>query len=261
MSEAGIELLQQGSVATLWLNRPEVHNAFDEHLIGSVTSTLRKLDLDASVRVLVLAGRGRSFCAGADLAWMRRMAAYTEAENLKDAAALAEMYRVLAQLSKPTIARVHGAALGGGTGLVAACDMALATPEASFGTTEVRIGLMPATISPYVIAAIGARAAHRYFLSGERIDSQTALRLGLVNELCAAEALDTRLGELTSALLAGGPKAQAACKRLIADVSGQPVNAQLIADTSTRIADIRTGAEAREGVQAFFEKRKPVWNS
>lgn len=261
MSEAGIELLQQGSVATLWLNRPEVHNAFDEHLIASVTRALHRLDADAGVRVVVLAGRGKSFCAGGDLAWMRRMAGYSQAENLKDAAALAEMYRALAQLSKPTVARVHGAALGGGTGLVAACDMALATPAASFGTTEVRMGLMPATISPYVIAAIGVRAAQRYFLSGERIDSETALRLGLVNEVCAGETLDVRLGELTGALLAGAPAAQAACKRLIADISGQPVNAQLIADTSARIADIRAGSEAREGVQAFFEKRKPAWNS
>jgi methylglutaconyl-CoA hydratase len=139
--------------------------------------------------------------------------------------------------------------------------MALATPEASFGTTEVRLGLMPATISPYVIAAIGARAAHRYFLSGERIDSATALRLGLVNEICTGDTLDARLSELSGALLAGGPAAQAACKRLIADISGQPLNAALIADTSARIADIRAGAEAREGVQAFFEKRKPLWNS
>jgi methylglutaconyl-CoA hydratase len=261
MSYTGIELLQQESVATLWLNRPEVHNAFDEHLIAAVTGALRSLDSDQSVRVVVLAGRGKSFCAGGDLAWMRRMAGYSEAENLKDAAALAEMYRALAQLSKPTVARVHGAALGGGTGLVAACDMALATPEASFGTTEVRLGLMPATISPYVIAAIGARAAHRYFLSGERIDSATALRLGLVNEICTGDTLDARLSELSGALLAGGPAAQAACKRLIADISGQPLNAALIADTSARIADIRAGAEAREGVQAFFEKRKPLWNS
>jgi methylglutaconyl-CoA hydratase len=261
MSYTGIELLQQGSVATLWLNRPEVHNAFDEHLIAAVTGALRRLDSDQSVRVVVLAGRGKSFCAGGDLAWMRRMAGYSEAENLKDAAALAEMYRALAQLSKPTVARVHGAALGGGIGLVAACDMALATPEASFGTTEVRLGLMPATISPYVITAIGARAAHRYFLSGERIDSATALRLGLVNEICTADTLDARLSELSGALLAGGPAAQAACKRLIADISGQPVDAALIADTSARIADIRAGAEAREGVQAFFEKRKPLWNS
>lgn len=260
MSDAAIEVVHLGRVATVWLNRPEVHNAFDEQLIASLTSTLRQIDSDPGVRVLVLAGRGKSFCAGADLAWMRRMATYSEAQNLQDGAALAEMYRSLAQLSKPTVARVHGAALGGGAGLVAACDMALATPHASFGTTEVRIGLIPATISPYVIAAIGDRAAHRYFLTGERFDSDCALRLGLVNEVCAEDALDVRLGELTSALLAGGPAAQAACKRLIADIGSQPVDAQLIADTSARIADTRAGAEAREGIQAFFEKRKPAWN-
>jgi methylglutaconyl-CoA hydratase len=244
----------------VWLNRPEVHNAFDEHLIASLISALHQIDSDPSVRVLVLAGRGKSFCAGGDLAWMRRMASYSHAENLQDAGALAKMYRTLAQLSKPSIARVHGAALGGGAGLVAACDMALATPLASFGTTEVRMGLIPATISPYVIAAIGARAAHRYFLTGERFDGECALRLGLVNEICPPEALDTRLNELSEALLAGGPAAQAACKRLIADIGGQPVNAQLIADTSARIAQTRAGAEAREGIQAFFEKRRPAWN-
>lgn len=261
MSNPAIEVLLQGSVATVWLNRPEVHNAFDEHLIASLTNALRQIDSDPGVRVLVLAGRGKSFCAGGDLGWMRRMASFSDAENLQDSAALAEMYRALAQLSKPTIARVHGAALGGGTGLVAACDIALATPQASFGTTEVRLGLIPATISPYVIAAIGARAAHRYFLTGEKIDSECALRLGLVNEICTAETLDTRLSELSGALLAGGPAAQSACKRLIADIAGQPVNAQLIADTSARIADTRAGAEAREGIGAFFEKRKPAWNS
>jgi methylglutaconyl-CoA hydratase len=261
VSDAAIQLEQQGSIATVWLNRPEVRNAFDEHLIASLTGVLRQIEADPGVRVLVIAGRGKSFCAGGDLAWMRRMAAYSDSENLQDAAALAEMYRALAQFPKPTIARVHGAALGGGTGLVAACDIALATPDASFGTTEVRLGLIPATISPYVITAIGARAAHRYFLTGERFDSDCALRLGLVHEICAAETVDARLAELTGALLAGGPGAQAASKRLIADVAGQPLNTQLIADTSARIAATRAGSEAREGIHAFFDKRKPRWNS
>jgi methylglutaconyl-CoA hydratase len=259
MSDTGLELVQQGSVATLWLNRPDVHNAFDEHLIAGLTRHLRDLDSDQSVRVLVLAGRGRSFCAGADLNWMQRIAGYSESENLKDASALAEMFRALAQLSKPTIARVHGVALGGGLGLVAACDMALATPNASFGTTEVRLGLIPATIGPYVIAAIGARAAHRYFLSGERIESEAAQRLGLVHEICPMEKLDERLGELTLQLLNGGPSAQAASKRLIAEIGDRPLTEQLIADTSARIAKVRAGSEAKEGLQAFFAKRKANW--
>jgi methylglutaconyl-CoA hydratase len=261
MSETGIELIRQGAVATLWLNRPSVHNAFDEHLIAELTQELYRIDSDQSVRVLVIAGRGKNFCAGADLAWMQRIAGYSEAENLRDASALAEMYRALSQLSKPTIARVHGAALGGGTGLVAACDMALATPAASFGTTEVRLGLIPATIAPYVIAAIGARASHRYFLTGERFNAEVAQRLGLVNEVCSPEQLDGRIFELSNELLLGGPAAQAASKKLIAELGNRPVTAQLIADSSARIANVRAGAEAKEGLRAFFDKRKAAWNS
>lgn len=261
MSDTGTELVRQGAVATLWLNRPVAHNAFDEHLIAELTQRLYSIDTDANIRVLVLAGRGKSFCAGADLGWMQRMASYSDTENLRDASALAELFRALAQLSKPTIARVHGAALGGGTGLVAACDMALATPQASFGTTEVRLGLIPATIAPYLLTAIGARAAHRYFLTGERFNGEVAQRLGLVNEVCAAEQLDERMGQLSSDLVAGGPAAQAACKRLIADIGNRPVTEPLIADTSARIAGVRVSAEAKEGLQAFFEKRKANWNS
>lgn len=254
-----IEIERADALATVWLNRPEVHNAFDESLISALTDALRQLDADPAVRVVVLAGRGRSFCAGADLAWMRRMADYSHDENLADAGGLAELLRTLHGLSKPTVARVHGAALAGGTGLVAACDIALAVPAAMFGTTEVRIGLIPATISPYVIRAIGARAAQRYFLSGERFAADEALRLGLVHEICAADALDRRVRAIVDALLAGGPQAQADAKQLIADVSGAPIDAALIADTSARIAAARSSREAREGIGAFFEKRAPSW--
>lgn len=261
MNDSTIIIERAGAVATLWLNRPDVHNAFDDALIAGITAGLRELDADDSVRVVVLAGRGKSFCAGGDLAWMRRMAGFTEAENLADAGRLAEMLRVLATLSKPTVARVHGAALAGGMGLVAACDIAVATPQASFGTTEVRIGLVPATISPYVIRAIGRRAAQRYFLTGERISADKAYALGFVHELCAADELDAKVAEISAALLAGAPAALGACKTLIEAVAERPLSAELIADTTQRIAAARAGAEAREGIAAFFDKRKPVWGS
>lgn len=259
MSDSVVEIERRGALATLWLNRPEIHNAFDENLIAALTAALHTLDGDRGVRVVVLAGRGKSFCAGGDLGWMQRMAGFSAAENQRDAGALAEMLHVLATLSKPTIARIHGAALAGGMGLVAACDIAIAVPQASFGTTEVRIGLIPAVISPYVIAAIGARAAQRYFLTAERFAATEAQRLGLVHELCEADALDTRIADLTQALLAGGPQAQAASKRLIAAVASRALDAALIADTTQRIAATRSSDEAREGVAAFFGKRAPAW--
>jgi methylglutaconyl-CoA hydratase len=219
------------------------------------------LDGDGDIRVVVLAGRGKSFCAGGDLDWMRRMSGFSEAENLRDAGVLAEMLRVLSTLSKPTIARVHGAALAGGLGLVAACDIAVAAPAASFGTTEVRIGLIPATISPYVINAIGARAARRYFLTAERFDAEEARRLGLVHLVCPSESLDKCTAELAAALLAGGPAALRASKRLIHEVAGRVVDETLIGITVKGIAEMRAAQEAREGIAAFFDKRKPAWDS
>jgi methylglutaconyl-CoA hydratase len=259
MNQSLLEIIQHGAIATIWLNRPQVHNAFDEHVIRALTDALRSLDVDGSVRAVVLAGRGKSFCAGGDLDWMRRMGEYSEAENLRDAGALAEMLRVLSTLSKPTIARVHGAALAGGLGLVAACDITVAAPAASFGTTEVRIGLIPATICPYVINAIGERAAQRYFLTAERFDAEEAHQLGLVHVVCAADSLDERIGSLADALLAGGPAALAASKRLIRQVAGRTVDAILIGTTVKEIAAIRASPEGREGLAAFFDKRKPAW--
>jgi len=254
-----LELTREQEVATVWLNRPEVHNAFDEHVIAELTEALSALGDDASVRAVVLAGRGKSFCAGADLGWMRRMAAYSPEENRRDAAGLAALLQTLRTLNKPTVARVHGAALAGGTGLVAACDIAVAVPQASFGTTEVRLGLIPATIAPYVIRAIGARAAQRYFLTGERFGAAEAQRLGLVHELCEPEVLDARIAGLLEALLAAGPRALAAAKNLIAHVAERPIDAELIAFTTQAIAAARSGEEAREGIAAFFEKRAPAW--
>lgn len=259
MSDSTVHIEHTGAVATVWLNRPDVHNAFDERVIAALTETLRALEAAPGVRAIVLAGRGKSFCAGGDLAWMRRMADFSREDNLRDAAALAEMLRTLAGLSKPTVARVHGAALAGGTGLVAACDIAVAVPEATFGTTEVRLGLIPATIAPYVVRAIGARAAQRYFLTGERFDAATAQRLGLVHEVVDSAALDARLQQLLDALLAGAPNALGRCKQLLVDVQGRAIDAALIADTTRRIADARDSDEAREGIAAFFAKRKPYW--
>lgn len=253
-----LELERHDAVATVWLNRPEVHNAFDEVTITELTQCLKSLNADDTVRVVILGGRGTNFCAGADLRWMRRMATFSEKENIADAERLATLLHTLATLNKITVARVQGAALAGGMGLVAACDIAIASQTASFGTTEVRLGLIPATIAPYVIAAIGTRAAQRYFLSGERIDAATALQLGLVHEVSAIESLGIQLNALIAALLSGAPGAQAGCKELLRELS-PPVTPKIIASTARRIAKARASAEAQEGMQAFFAKRSPRW--
>jgi len=245
--------------ATVTLNRPELHNAFDDALIANLTAELARLAADEKVRVVVLAAAGKSFSAGADLNWMRRMADYTRQENVADAMALAELLRTLAELPKPTIARVQGAAFGGGVGLVAACDIVLASTRASFCLSEVKLGLIPATISPYVIAAIGPRAARRYFISAERFDAGRALQLGLAHEVVPEEELDAALESLVERLLANGPEAMAAAKRLVADVAWRPVDETLLRETAERIADARASAEGKEGLAAFLEKRAPGW--
>lgn len=256
-----LEIQHDGGVATIWMNRPDKHNAFDETLIEELTRSALALGADDNVRVVVLAGRGNSFSAGADLDWMRRAADYGYEQNLSDARALAAMLRAIAEMPKPTVARVHGAALGGGMGLVAACDIAIASNNAVFATSEVRFGLIPATIGPYVLRAIGARQAGRYFQTAERIDAATALRIGLVHETVNADQLDAKLGELLTALRSGGPEAQAASKRLIANVSNASLDDALIADTADRIARIRAGDEAKEGIAAFLAKRAPAWQA
>lgn len=248
---------RNGPVLRLVLNRPEKHNAFDEVQIEALTQAIDEAENDASVRVLVLAANGKSFSAGADLEWMRRMAAFSEEENLADANRLALLLQRLNFIPKPTIAAVQGAAVGGGVGLVAACDIAIGTAQAVFGLTEVRIGLIPATISPYVVQAIGERAARRYFLTGERFDAATAHELGLLNEV--AEDLEAAVARYGDMLLQGGPEAQGATKKLIRRVGRGPINAAMIEDTAARIAKVRAGGEAREGIAAFFEKRKPNW--
>jgi len=247
-------------IATLTMNRPEVHNAFDDVLIADLTKALKRLEEDESVRVVLLTGNGRSFSAGADLGWMRRMADFTRQENLSDAFELAVLMKTLNELSKPTIALVNGAAYGGGVGLVACCDMAIATSRATFCLSEVKLGLIPAVISPYVIAAIGQRACRRYFLTAEQFNADEACRLGLVLDVAEDEtALSARGLDLAKMLVKNGPRAMAAAKDLIAAVFGRPVDEDLIADTAGRIADRRSSIEGREGLSAFLEKRPPAW--
>jgi methylglutaconyl-CoA hydratase len=254
-----LEIELNGPVATIWMNRPELHNAFDEILIAELTAACIALDKDDDIRAVVLAGRGKSFSAGADLNWMKRAANNGLDDNLNDARALARMLRVLAEMRKPTIARVQGAALGGGMGLAAACDIAVASSKAVFATSEVKFGIIPSAISPYVLRAIGARQAYRYFQSAERISAERACEIGLVHETVAAEELDNKVAEIVAALLQGGPLAQAAAKDLIRAVNNQIINDNLVEDTAHRIAHLRATAEAREGIAAFLDKRQPNW--
>jgi methylglutaconyl-CoA hydratase len=248
-----------GGVVWLTLNRPAIHNAFDDRQITELTATLGELATDDTVRAVVLTGAGSSFSAGADLNWMRRTATYSEAENLRDANALAGLMKALYELPRPTVGRINGAALGGGTGLVACCDVAVASESATFGTTEVRLGIIPAVIGPYVVAAIGTRQARRLMLTGERIPAEHAARIGLVHEVVPADQLDAAVEQIVSHLLKGGPRAIAAAKRLVHDLADRVIDQDLIDDTARRIASLRATPEAREGLGAFLEKRKPGW--
>ena len=245
--------------ATVTLDRPEVRNAFNDELIGRIDAAFRELGARADVRCIVLAANGPAFCAGADLNWMRRMADYTREENLADAGRLAAMLRAIYDCPKPTVARIQGDVFAGGMGLAAACDIAVAVDSATFCLSEVKLGLIPATISPYVIRAMGARAAHRYFLTAERFGAAEALRIGFVHEVVAADALDAKVNDLATALASAGPEAVKACKRLVQDVAGADITDELVARTVEGIADIRASAEGREGVQSFLAKRKPGW--
>lgn len=254
-----LDIELNGPVATLWMNRPDLHNAFDETLITELTAACMALDDDNDVRVVVLAGRGKSFSAGADLNWMKRAANNGLDDNLNDARALAHMLRTLAEMKKPTIARVQGAALGGGMGLAAACDIAVASTKAVFATSEVKFGIIPSVISPYVLRAIGPRHALRYFQSAERISAQRALAIGLVGEVVPRDELDACIAGIVDALLAGGPQAQQAAKDLIAAVHGRPIDDAVSEETAQRIARQRATDEARDGVSAFLDKRPPAW--
>jgi methylglutaconyl-CoA hydratase len=246
-------------VATLTMNRPEVHNAFDDALLVSLTQALQSLGNDRDVRVVVLTGAGKSFSAGADLNWMRRVAKYTEEQNYHDAMALGELMSVLNSLPKPTIARVNGAAFGGGVGLVVCCDIGVACAEAQFSLSETRLGLIPAVISPYVVSAMGEKQARRYFLTAERFGAEQALRMRLVHEVVPLEDLDAAVNKVIDRLLQCGPNAQTEAKDLIASVVNRPATDSVVADTAERIAHVRASPEGQEGLSAFLEKREPNW--
>ena len=261
MSEESILVaIDDRGIATITLNRPEVHNAFDDALIETLTDALEKVDRADEIRAAVLAANGKSFSAGADLNWMKRMAGYSKAENLEDARRLAGLMRTLQRLTKPTLARVQGSAFGGGVGLVACCDIVIASESARFALTEVRLGLIPAVISPYVSRAMGERQARRYMLTGERFSAEEAYRLGLVHEVVPESVLDERLTSVLSMLLENGPGAMAAVKSLMDRVAGGALDETMIEDTAKRISEIRATKEGREGVSAFLEKRKPRWS-
>jgi len=249
----------EGAIATITLDRPEVRNAFNDELIAQLSDAVAKLGAREDVRCIVLAANGPAFCAGADLNWMKRMAGYSYDENLADATALADMLGTLYRCPKPTIARVQGDVYAGGTGLVAACDIAVSVDTANYCLSETRLGLIPATISPYVIRAMGARAAHRYFLTAERFNAAEAHRIGLVHEVVNAAGLDAKVAEIAQALVSAGPAAVKASKALVQDVAGRDIDEALIARTVKGIADIRVSDEGREGIQSFLNKRKPGW--
>jgi methylglutaconyl-CoA hydratase len=259
--EPNVLLKRRGPVAFVWLNRPEVHNAFDDALLAALTEAFHNLALDSTVRVIVLAAHGRSFCAGAQAQWMREQGVATSEQNLEDARRLAALFETIAQCPKPTVARVQGAAIGGGFGLVAACDIGIGSTDAVFATSEVRLGLIPATIAPYVIRAIGERHARRLFLTGERIDAVGAEHIRLLHEAVPPDQLDARIDAVLEHLLAGAPGAQRSAKQLIDAVSGRALTPDLIEDTARRIAHRRADPEASEGLSAFLEKRRPTWTA
>jgi methylglutaconyl-CoA hydratase len=256
---SSLKIERRGACAWVWMSRPELHNAFDETLIAELTDAFRRLDADPAVRAIVLAGEGKSFSAGADLNWMKRQGEASFDSNLDDARRLAALFRTISLCKTPTIARVHGAALGGGMGLASACDICIASTKAQFATSEVRFGIVPAAISPYVVRAIGERQAYRYFQTAERIPAERARELGLVHEVAEPDELDDRVQQIVEALLAGGPLAQAAATDLIRAVAGKPVDDAVVEDTARRIAGLRATAEAKEGLSAFIDKRSPAW--
>lgn len=249
----------QGPIARVTLNRPDVRNAFNETLIAELTGSFRALSGRPELRAIVLAAEGKAFCAGADLNWMQAMAGYSWDENHADASKLADMLWAIYSCPVPVIARVQGDVYAGGVGLVACADVVVAVDQAGFCLSEAKLGLLPATIGPYVVKALGEQASRRYFVTAERFGAAEAQRLGLVHEVVAAEALDAKVDELTAAITANGPAAVRACKQLVKDVAGRPVTPELRDDTARRIADIRASDEGREGVQSFLNKRKPSW--
>ena len=254
-----LEIETQHQVATIWINRPEVHNAFNNDVIEELSTCFKSFNDCADVRVIILAGRGKNFSAGADLNWMKQAGQASTQENETDALKLAQMFENLANLKQPTIARVQGIALGGGMGLAATCDICIASNDAQFATSEVRLGLAPSTISPYVIRAIGARQASRFFLTAERIKAEQAQQIGLVHEICTLPELDQKINSIVQALLLGAPFAQTASKQLIQQVADKELTSELQRYTAQHIAHIRQGTEAKAGLTAFLTKQSPPW--
>jgi methylglutaconyl-CoA hydratase len=246
-------------VAEVWLNRPEVRNAFNDGVIAELTAAFRALGAEPGLRAIVLGGRGKAFCAGADLSWMARMAGYTWDENRADAAALAEMLHTVWACPLPVLGRVHGDCYAGGVGLAAVCDVLVAADTVNFCLSEARLGLLPATIGPYVVRALGEQASRRYFTTAERFGAPRAAARGFVHECVPADQLDAACAAIVDAWVANGPAAVKACKRLVQDVAARPVDAELRAETARRIADIRASDEGREGIAAFLGKREPGW--
>ena len=249
----------EGRVAKVFLNRPEVRNAFNDGVITELAETFSRLGQDPGVRVIVLGGHGKAFCAGADLNWMKSMAGYGWEDNRADATRLAEMLWAIYSCPLPVVGRLHGDCYAGGMGLAACCDVLVAAEGMHFCLSEARLGLLPATISPYVMRAMGEQAARRYFITAERFSAAQAREMGFVHELVAADALDAKVDEIVALLVANGPAAVKACKRLVQDFAGREITPELRAETARRIADIRASDEGREGVQAFLNKREPAW--
>ena len=261
MHTSTLRIERDGPVARVFLNRPEVRNAFNDGVIAELTGTFRALAGEPGLRVVVLGGEGKAFCAGADLTWMRGMADYSWEQNRADAEALAEMLWTIYSCPIPVVGRIHGDTYAGGVGLAACCDIVVAAEGVHFCLSEAKIGLLPATIAPYVVRALGEQASRRYFVTAERFSAATAQALGFVHELVAADALDAKVNEIVAALVANGPAAVKACKRLVQDLAGRPIDEALRADTARRIADIRASEEGKEGVQAFLNKRAPGWQA
>jgi methylglutaconyl-CoA hydratase len=259
MTATTLDVSRDGAVARVFLNRPDVRNAFNDGVIAELTRAFATLAADASLRCVVLGGHGKAFCAGADLGWMRAMADYSWEENRADAQRLADMLWTIWRCPVPVVGRVHGDCYAGGVGLAAVCDVLVAAEAASFCLSEARLGLLPATIGPYVVRAMGEQAARRWFVTAERFSAAQAHAMGFVHELCTADELDAKVDALVATLVANGPMAVRACKRLVQDVAGRSLDAELRADTARRIADIRASAEGREGVQSFLGKRAPNW--
>jgi len=259
MNTSALTIERDGPVVRVFLNRPEVRNAFNDAVITELTGAFRAFANEPSLRAVILGGHGKAFCAGGDLAWMRSMADYSWEQNRADASALAEMLWTIYRCPLPVIGRIHGDCYAGGVGLAACCDVLVAAEGMNFCLSEAKIGLLPATIGPYVIKALGEQAARRYFITAERFDAATAKALGFVHEVVPAESIDAKVGEIVQAIVANGPAAVKACKQLVQDLAGQPITEALRADTARRIADIRASDEGKEGVQAFLNKRPPAW--